>query len=780
MTARIKGKLRRGIQGATGAAGTNGPVWRGEYNAATAYVLNDQVRNQLSTWICIAPTTGNAPPTLPGIENFWWSLVAQAGAIPLPNSALATMAEATIKGRAVGAGTGTPTDLTPAQARTVLDLAETVRRASTRSDLAALSGATFSTVYLTEAGRQGVFVWSSTNLSAQVTADPQQGLYVAPSTDVTGASGAWVRQYAGRADVRWWGAVCDGVTNDTAAIAAAFSAEVPLAISGVSALGTQVTITDKQVDIEGFGETTGFFCNGASTSGIRWTDTSTLLQDCRRVRFANMRFTTDRAGLHRALDIRWRPRPYSLDLSAGVFRDLKFETTDINAAYAWSDMVFCQNGNGLVFDNCSGSNRRDVETGKGIRLQTCLVTSVINPKFNYVDDAIYCEPTAFALVSFNAQTVNFTDGDIITSSGGAVGRLMRTVSDAGATGQIAIIPISGSFSVAQTITGALGGNGTITAVDASRWWAGETITVFGGDCVGVKNGINVFNPNSVYQKFVSVNATHFHANAKVAAINLEYATQAEFLGGLQYLLANNAIGVRLVGTDKVRLSTRVQDPAAHTGTVGIVVSVGVAGFGTNTSDEVFYDIDFDNIDTNESIDPAATNVVKPLYVRAGDGKFDEPLTAFAAANAFQRPLRVENSNGGSGTAALAFGVYAGGEGGALKAGVGLERGDANGRGDLFVYVNNTNDTAPFAAADKRWMFGRSGQLEAVGATGWLTLPSFTVAALPTAPAGSIAYANNARKNGEGAAAGTGSLVFRDATGWRMWDNVAGRFIAPIA
>jgi hypothetical protein len=78
MTARIKGKLRRGIQGVTGAAGTNGPVWRGAYNSGTAYALNDQVRDQLSTWICIAPTTGNAPPTLPTAQNFWWSLVAQA------------------------------------------------------------------------------------------------------------------------------------------------------------------------------------------------------------------------------------------------------------------------------------------------------------------------------------------------------------------------------------------------------------------------------------------------------------------------------------------------------------------------------------------------------------------------------------------------------------------------------------------------------------------------------------------------------------------------------
>jgi hypothetical protein len=47
---------------------------------------------------------------------------------------------------------------------------------------------------LTEAGYEGLFVFSAANLSAQVAADPQQGIYVAPSTDLTGASGAWVRK----------------------------------------------------------------------------------------------------------------------------------------------------------------------------------------------------------------------------------------------------------------------------------------------------------------------------------------------------------------------------------------------------------------------------------------------------------------------------------------------------------------------------------------------------------------------------------------------------------
>lgn len=51
-------------------------------------------------------------------------------------------------------------------------------------------------------------------------------------------------------------------------------------------------------------------------------------------------------------------------------------------------------------------------------------------------------------------------------------------------------------------------------------------------------------------------------------------------------------------------------------------------------------------------------------------------------------------------------------------------------------------------------------------------PSFTVAALPAGTAGETAFASNGRKNGEGAAAGTGVLVFHDGTAWRACDTGA--------
>jgi hypothetical protein len=91
-----------------------------------------------------------------------------------------------------------------------------------RTALAAYSASP--TAYLREAGREGMFGWNPSNLSASVAADSRQGLFVAPASDPTGASGAWVRNYSGSVNVRWFGAVGDGTANDGAAFVGALAA----------------------------------------------------------------------------------------------------------------------------------------------------------------------------------------------------------------------------------------------------------------------------------------------------------------------------------------------------------------------------------------------------------------------------------------------------------------------------------------------------------------------------------------------------------------------------
>jgi hypothetical protein len=85
------------VPGPTGPKGIN---WQGDYSGATAYVEDDGVLYNGSSWRALGATTGNAPPTLPTTSNTWWHLVARQG----------TDGAGTVVG--VAAGTGISVDTT--------------------------------------------------------------------------------------------------------------------------------------------------------------------------------------------------------------------------------------------------------------------------------------------------------------------------------------------------------------------------------------------------------------------------------------------------------------------------------------------------------------------------------------------------------------------------------------------------------------------------------------------------------------------------------------------
>ena len=168
--------VEKGDTGATGPTGDTGPTgpkginWQGDYSGATAYVEDDGVLYNGSSWRALGATTGNSPPTLPTTSNAYWQLLARQGTdgagtvaslvegdgiavdntdptAPIvsiddggvTNAKMADMAQATIKGRAAGAGTGAPVDLTPAQAREAIGLKWEPIALDTVSDVAAWS-----------------------------------------------------------------------------------------------------------------------------------------------------------------------------------------------------------------------------------------------------------------------------------------------------------------------------------------------------------------------------------------------------------------------------------------------------------------------------------------------------------------------------------------------------------------------------------------------------------------------------------------------------------------
>lgn len=83
---------------------------------------------------------------------------------------------------------------------------------ASRAAMAALANTNFP-AFLTESGREGSFAFDSSDLSAEVTADTRQGVYVPPISDTTGATGAWVRKFAGPLQLEWFDVSNDGFAS---------------------------------------------------------------------------------------------------------------------------------------------------------------------------------------------------------------------------------------------------------------------------------------------------------------------------------------------------------------------------------------------------------------------------------------------------------------------------------------------------------------------------------------------------------------------------------------
>jgi hypothetical protein len=102
-------------------------------------------------------------------------------------------------------------------------------------------------------GGQGVFVWDGSDLSTEVGNDEvtagegDGGIYVAPSSDKTGASGAWVRAVEDHVDARWYGIDASGEV--TAALKAALNAaagkRLVFVTSGTYSFTETLTVQDK-------------------------------------------------------------------------------------------------------------------------------------------------------------------------------------------------------------------------------------------------------------------------------------------------------------------------------------------------------------------------------------------------------------------------------------------------------------------------------------------------------------------------------------------------------
>lgn len=119
------------------------------------------------------------------------------------------------------------------------------RQVSGISELTALDIDRGESVFLCDSVRHGVFSFCSADLSTEVASDPRQGVYIAPSSDPSGKSGAWVRQF-NRLELRFFGAKCDGMADDTAAREALHTFAASSGIADVYYGGGVIRLTNVQ------------------------------------------------------------------------------------------------------------------------------------------------------------------------------------------------------------------------------------------------------------------------------------------------------------------------------------------------------------------------------------------------------------------------------------------------------------------------------------------------------------------------------------------------------
>ena len=248
-------------EGATGPTGPTGPAGVGPTGPTGLPGATGPVGATGATGIT-GPTgpTGITGPT---------GVTGPTGATgPVP-SGFPTAAADTFLKRNTG---NTAYDALPAvDVRDALDVAPYV---ATRTALKALDTTKDTACILTEAGREGVFIWRTGNFASLVTADAAEGIYV-KATAIASSAGAWVRQRDNLdASIEWFGgaAGASAATNDAAFTSAKALSVVQTLVygDGVYDHATTLALARDGFGIRGY---PGFAVFGTTTTGtrIRWT-----------------------------------------------------------------------------------------------------------------------------------------------------------------------------------------------------------------------------------------------------------------------------------------------------------------------------------------------------------------------------------------------------------------------------------------------------------------------------------------------------------------------------
>jgi hypothetical protein len=144
-----------------------------------------------------------------------------------------------------------------------------IRTAATRTALKGYSTTTTTYAVLTEGDREGLFRWTAGDYATRIAADTQEGIYLKANA-IAANLGAWVRQGGWAMEgiyPEWFGAVGDGVADDTAALEACAAFGLNTKLGPRSYVSTRKLVIADGVQWLGsggcpilkFGPTEGFF-----------------------------------------------------------------------------------------------------------------------------------------------------------------------------------------------------------------------------------------------------------------------------------------------------------------------------------------------------------------------------------------------------------------------------------------------------------------------------------------------------------------------------------------
>lgn len=97
----------------------------------------------------------------------------------------------------------------------------------------------------------GIFRVTKSDISTEVALDTAEGVYVPFDSDITGASGGFIRVYSGFPTLKMFGAVMDGSTNDSAALTSMDALGGGIIEGGTASIGANVTLTGDYIFQDG-------------------------------------------------------------------------------------------------------------------------------------------------------------------------------------------------------------------------------------------------------------------------------------------------------------------------------------------------------------------------------------------------------------------------------------------------------------------------------------------------------------------------------------------------